>query len=570
MKKRETVPLFTNTEKTVMGVLSVILVIGSLIVSVQPQPSLLGQIPLARDFNPTPVEVKNSIVLKRIDIGNPIGKEIPTLTGNHLAALKSASLQTNEGKTDLKQFLILHKPGEFTGGKLFFGRDNEGRTGHFVKFESHEPVFEYVLSFSPGLKSSVQNDRLPDLVEVILPIFGREYVVIDAEYNVNLKVVRLKLLGPVGTVQFEDSIEDMKFNRGVVINGKRPNAEVRITGQFANNRLSLAEIRYRPTGEGHEGDIYIPPRNGLRNRMKIPESLLSLSFDIVYSGLKSEPAGFVGGEFISFHGKGGGNYELSFTNGLGQSYSIPLVATDPYFKYGDDDQDLVFKEGGNNADFNIDRSDVFVVTSKQDIHGITNVLSYSRVMYEQGEIIFDDLAGGSKTEQFDRTTGRGSLVVAGNAFTFFVSPNEPHPIVIDQNGDGGIDGDEARIVLKSGANLDLGASNVIGGNEIELRITTPSRLFAEPAGDEVIPFVIREKAEGPDIEFPDPGPLTIKRADGEDRGLSRFGVYMVRNPKRIPSQVVFNFPTGAARVGPADGSVLVTFEREKFLKKKKV
>ncbi|MBI4148267.1 hypothetical protein HY490_03165 [Candidatus Woesearchaeota archaeon] len=566
--KDDTIPLFSNNTKAVLGVMSVVLVLASLVVSQQPPRSLLGQIPLARDVRPMPTQISDSFVLRHIDIGDPIGRDQPTLSEAHFKSLRSADLQTNEGKTRVQQFLILSKPGDFQGSTLFFGRDNDGRIGHFLKFESNEPMFEYVMAFSAGLRSALQDTILADFIEVYLPFFGRPFVVVDAQYNQNTKVLRLKMLGPVGSLQLEDTLGDQKYNRGVMLNGNRLDAEVRMQGQFANNRLSLSEIRYRPKAQGHDsGDIFVPPRNGLKTRLKHPGSLLSNSFDIVYGGLRSEAGLAFAGDTLAFTGKGR-DYDLTFVNNLGQAYKIPLVTTDPQFKYGDDDQDLVFKEGNNQADFNIDRGDIFLLTSRQDIVGTTTVLKYRTVTYDQGRIVFDDLAGGDRTVNFDATTGQGTLVSAGTAYAIVVSPTAPHPIVVDQNGDGGIDGDEARIVLKSGQILDIGDSNVIGGNQINLRLTTPARFFDEPTGDESINFVITKNADGPTIEFPDPGALTVKRSDRIDRGLSRFGVSMTRDGKRTPAQVVFSFPTSAGRVAFSDGTVLVTLEREKYLKKK--
>ncbi|MBI4017134.1 MAG: hypothetical protein HY363_05590 [Candidatus Aenigmarchaeota archaeon] len=567
-KTEETTPLFSNNTKAFLGVFSVVLVVAALFLSEQPEAYVVGQIPFARDISPPIQQAGNTFVIKNIDLGDTIGKDAPTLTVHQLRDLSSATIQTNAGKTELNQFLILQRPGVFTGGEFIFGRDNEGRLGSFLRFKEDEPMFEYVMTFSPGLKSMLQNGRLTDLIETTLPLLGRRYTIVDAQYNENTKNILLRMMGNAGVIDFEDHIGDLKFDHGVKVNKQFVNADVRITALLVNNLLTISEIRYQPKAQGYLGDVYIPPSNGLRTRITHPGLLLSTSFDIIHSSKKTQAAAY-GGEYVTFDGKNG-DYKMTFSNDLGQQYTVQLVTTNPNFKYGDDDEDLVFKEGSNNADFNIDRNDVFILTNKEDINGVTNVLRYNRVLYDAGEIIFDDLAGGSTTTAFDTATGKGTLVSSGNAYTFFVSSGGEHPIVVDQNGDGAIDGDEARIVLRTGSMIDLGASNVIAGTQIQLSITTPRRLFDEKQGDETVNFVITEKSEGPDIEFPNPGALTIKRDKGGiDRGLSIFGIYMVRDPNRIPSQVVFQFPgAGTVRTPQKEGSAVLTLEREKFVKKR--
>ncbi len=563
----ETTPLFSHAMKVFLGVLSIVLVLFSLVISERPVPSLLGQIPLARDVMPQSRPVGNTFVIKNIRFGDAIGKDVPVLTERHLGLLRAEPVETNAGKTDVRQFLVLHnsEPGGFSGGEMVFGRDNEGKLGQFVRFRQDKPLFEYVIAFSPGLASSVQDGRLTDLVQAELLLFGKPFYIVDAEKQEQR--VRLRLMGSFGMFEFEDSnVGDALFEQGVRGKSGMLDADVRITGFKSQNVFFITEIRYRPRSVGHEKkDVFVPPRNGLRTRLRQPATLLSSSVDIIYGGVKGQ---VLTGDTVNFEGKGD-DYFLSFVNTYGQSYKIPFVTTDPSFKYGDASHDLVFVEGASSADFNIDQNDLFIVTNKLDINGVTNVLRYSRALYADSKIVVDDLSGSSKTVSFDAGTGEGTLIVSGNTYRFFVSAAGDHPIVVDQNGDGVIDGGEARIILRAGNRLDIGSSNAIAGTQIALSITTPSRLFAEPKSDETINFVINKESEGPDVAFPSPGALTVIRdKDKIDRGLSVFGVSMVRDSAHVPSQVIFQFGGIGDLQLSSEGTAVITAERERFVRRK--
>lgn len=563
---KKTVPLFTNNTKLGLGVLCVVLVFGALVVVEFARPVAVGEVVRYPYVVPEP---SNSFVVQDVAVGELLGSTFPALTRAHLLALRPYKIQTNAGRSEVVQSLVLSQPGVFRGGELFFGRNNEGRTGHFLKFGSDDGIFEYVLSFSPGWSSVVSDGLLSDLRESQLTLMGRTYAVLEAAVDAVAKRVSLKLMGEAGAVRLVDGYADDVFSDGAEVRGKRVDAKVRVKGVLNGNVFTIYEIRYRPLGSGPLGDVFVPPNNGLRSRLRDPGVLLSSSFDIIYGGFKGGSS-LGGGGTVSFSGHGK-EYRLNFVNSIGQAYSIPLVTTEPNFKYGDDDEDLVFKEGGNGADFNIDRNDIFVVTNKEDVSGATNVLRYNRVLFDRNEIVIDDLAGGSQTVIFDEATGEGVFTASGKVYRFVVSLMSPHPIVVDQNGDGSFDGDEARIVLFQGSQLDLGSANTIAGSQIELSVITPRRLFAEPENDEMISFVINEESEGPDLEFPNPGPLTVKsESGGVQRGLSVFGVYMVREGSRVPADVVFVFPGAGSMLGrsQAEGRVMITFEREKYVRKK--
>ena len=148
-----------------------------------------------------------------------------------------------------------------------------------------------------------------------------------------------------------------------------------------------------------------------------------------------------------------------------------------------------------------------------------------------------------------------------------------HPIVIDQNSDGAIDGGEAKIVLRSGGRLDLGSNNLIGGSSITMTLTTPKRLFAEPTTDEVIDITLTRDGSTLDINVPAQTEVTLYRDKaGTDKGMSKFGVYFLRDKRSKDSaQLVVEYPRAGVFNIPAtaqgEAAVAITLEREKFLRK---
>ncbi len=569
--------IFDYETKAFLSILAISLIGMALVVSQQPLPSTA--------FFTGPVfktPATNTYLLKSIDIGESIGEDIPMLTKNELKGLEDGSVHTNAGKTDYSQYLILKKTGTngFDGGSVIFGRDQSQKTGNYIFFEEDERMFEYAIIFSQGLASKMQNNRLVDVENKYLTILGSSFVIVQTDIDAEQKRVKLRLMGSEGIIDFEDrNYADTEYERGARVNSKLVDAEVRIMGTVANDKFFISEIRYAPLASTRtSGDIYISPRQGLRGRLKDASALLVNGLEFIYGGLTSGTAAVQnvgGGEFVVFAPKGNDQYDLTFTNDLGVQYDIPLVAVSgSTFKYGSSKKDLVYTEGNDNTDYNIDRGDYFVVNNKNDLHGVTNVLEYNGIRYDDATVDFLDI--GTRQEKsipFDKSTGQGYLVVSGNTYTFYVSSTGEHPIVIDQNGDGAIDGGEAKIVLRSGGRLDLGSGNIIGGNSITMTLTTQKRLFAEPTTDEVIDIVITRDGSTLDVNVPPQKEVTLYRSkERTDKGMSDFGVYFLKDKRnRDSGQLVIEYPRAGVFNIPStaqgQAALAITLEREKYLRK---
>jgi len=418
------------------------------------------------------------------------------------------------------------------------------------------------------------------LEEESIIMLGKTFAIVEARVDTSTKRIEIRLIGPDGIIKFVDNdYSDNAFSSAKSeVNGKSINGFANIQGfESANDIFRIERIRYRFFPQAKVGsDVYVPPRRGVQQYLREPEGMLTRSFDILYGGLgtavkASMPAKPTGNK-VMFDPKGDTQYNLVFINNLGQKYNIPIVNNKGVFKYGDESRDLIYIEGSSDADFNIDVGDWFVVTSNTDINGYTNIIRYNTV--SGNTIAFDDLAGEHKEVSFD-SDGNGNLAVLGTTYKFKVD-SATNSIVVDQNGDGSFDSDEVRIIFFGGQRLDLGSSNSIGGSSVTMKYITPSRLFSEPSSDEEVSITVSTSGGEVDIDVPDQSAVSLIRddVDSMDKGMTTFGNLFILNDQLEPSELDIYVPSGqiAGGVsigsgGQAQGFVVITLEREKFVQK---
>ncbi|MFQ5620459.1 MAG: hypothetical protein ACE5FT_01290 [Candidatus Nanoarchaeia archaeon] len=527
-----------------------------------------------------PAKVRQTVVITGIDLNDRIGEDIEVLTGRHLSSLASGRISTQAGQTVYNQILRLRESGTPTlnGGVLTFGKDEKGNVDDFVMWQANQPLFEFELEFNPGLEGELSGTTSDDLEGESLLLLGRPAYItrVDASGT----KIKIRLFTGSGEVEFEDNdVTDNSFEQGVEMNGRGLDAQVRIKGRVTSTRVKIFSIEYRPDARNRiSGDIYVTQHRGLRGYLMEPEALLNPGFDIIYGGMSGglERAatstmrrGYVpSGNRVHFRPSGGDQYRLQFTNNRGKMYVIPAyVLVGGSLKLGDEGRDLVVKEGNNNADFNIDVGDYFVVSSGTSTSSDTNVLRLQSVTGDR--IFFDDLAGGSYEEHFE-ASGEGVLSVGGRNYAFVADPTNER-IVVDQTGDGGFGGDRARLILSGGAQLELFTASA------QLRI--PKKLFKDdqPSGDQVTTINLFE--DDGDIDLDVPTQSTVDLEKGVNRvktGMTTFGTHFALSETRTPADLVITVPTGqvGARAFVADttstgqtrGWVVITTERERFLR----
>jgi len=288
-------------------------------------------------------------------------------------------------------------------------------------------------------------------------------------------------------------------------------ASVKIKGAWAtaNETLELSSIQYVLKADSPKGDIFIAPGHGLREYLDEPEGMLSDDWDIRYEGLAD-----TGVSVIRFDASGNDAYHLQFTNREGLEYDIPFVDNSQddagsIFKYGDEDDDLIFIEGclnvssggcpaGNasvvtalwntsnavDADgsfYPIDEGDYFVLTDSGgnsfkagDETSFTHILTYESIDTTNHQITFNDQATGQRELTYTVVDASGvagtadTLIVGGNTYKVWISTgamgagdsgNGKYPIAVDLNADGDVAFDQVDIVVNGGGILRLGGLN---------------------------------------------------------------------------------------------------------------
>lgn len=533
-----------------------------------------------------PGEPSNTLVISGIDIGQSIGFKSPSISGNEFACFADRNIQTDRGRATMRQYLLLRDPtvGGFNGCSVVFAESDQDKTGIFMRCLSSEDMFSFLMEFDPSLDSDIEDGELEDILEETLPIFGMGYTIVRADVKGDR--LELRLIGPAGSIDFSDDYTDNSFSDDVAANGKQiMEGRIRVRGFSSGDEFRIQSIEYRLRPLASVGkDIYVGDHQGTKQHLRTPEGFFG-DFDILFAGVGNAPpkvsapapkpkkssGSSMGGAF-AFDAAGDDQYYMIFTNARGQRYKFPIVALDGgALRWGDEDQDFLFTGAGAGPAFNIDLHDLFAVTNRQDPQGVTNIVEYSSVDFDQGKAYFNDLAGGNTVGMFDMATGDGTVVLGGNSYAFRVDTADPHSMTIDQNGDGTLGG-EAEIVVAGGMRVDL-AAGFTGKVEIDPRLYTDEA----PAGGETINFAFME--DDGDVNIDVTSGVTLIKDDSSRMklGMTQFGMGVALDDRRDTARDLFFGASGAAfsqsppqhssAGGQSQANVLITCERSEFVKK---
>ncbi len=329
-----------------------------------------------------------------------------------------------------------------------------------------------------------------------------------------LGATKLELRDTNYTDSERDSATALGFNQGVEIDEETiEDAFVQIKGNELNSgeKFEIISIKYRLTGDALPGykDVYVAPGKGVREYLDEPQGMLGLEWDIKYEGLDD-----IGVSVIKIDPQGDDEYTLEFENMNGNVYKIPWMTYEGgSFKYGDDNDDLVFVEGnftealsaaalnlsddgltgvstGSRPAFNIGIHDYFVLsdTNKNtgagmhdlskgyDDTAITHIVRYNSIDTSDRTLSFDDEATGSKEFTYESLAvtsgtaiGKAELIFSGNTYVAYVANTtengNDNPLTIDMDADGSIDRAEVRITINGGGIFDLGLANYSDGGD---------------------------------------------------------------------------------------------------------
>jgi len=288
-------------------------------------------------------------------------------------------------------------------------------------------------------------------------------------------------------VQFKDNYKSTDYG-SVEVNGDTLRyGEVQITASDNTDEVTISSIKYRMEIDAADGgEIYVPEGKGLKEYLSEPESMLFPEWDIRFEGVSDEDT-----TEVNLKLKGDDSYELDFTNRNGNHFNVPLMDTTGSFKYGDDSNKLWIVEPYDGADklFLIAEDDYFLFNDLGTEKGDSNVAQLSNVESDSISIYID---GTERLVSYD-STNQTTITIGNKNYKLWVDPTNKK-IAFDNNGDGLVNGNEAKIVTENGLIIDLGTQNTTDGSLISpnIKLTTLSKLTDESSADLITSFDVED------------------------------------------------------------------------------
>lgn len=254
------------------------------------------------------------------------------------------------------------------------------------------------------------------------------------------------------------------------------------------SQVRINNIKYT-LGADYEyrSEAHLAAGQGLAQFLRYPEAMLNSGWDIVYEGL-SQPAH----SLIEFDPRGDDEYELTFTNRRGDTFSIPFLyarQSDQTVYFGSDQERLLLDE--SNEWDHIAPDEYFVVTHNgADSAGDTYVLEWTDVNTNDNILRFSHAATGAEivssyTTAYNRNdTGAspqvqnvtsvtgvdlnnpsGNILLGGRSFDFWLSHDggENYRLAVDMNNDKALTSTGVNIVTRGGGILSFTAT---GGTDV--------------------------------------------------------------------------------------------------------
>jgi len=546
-----------------LGIFAIIAILGiatlMLSVTMVPEPSFMA---VQFASYPRPPSGTGDTIVVRLDVGEFLGNEFESATEAQFAGLRSGTVHGKEINADYVQSLRFQEIGKFNGCVVTFGRGETRKTGDFLQCNDY--IFKYQVDFSPGLRSDVVNGELRALDGEDLFLLGDSYTIVDTDVNLASNSLEIRMFGGFGVVDLEDAnYLDDEFHRGVKINGQSTDALVKMKAIESGDQLTIYTIQYLlPANAAYGGQVEVRPLHCVREYLKYAQAMLSPNFDICYKGLTA-PAlpGQIGvaGNQVEVEPLGNDEYIIVASNTRGRRYEIPLAQLPG--SYGIKGRDFIFKEAANEGAPNIEVDDYFLVTHKDDVNGVSNVLRYKGTHGNQAE--FEDLSTGGRMSTFDPATGKGQLLQGEGTYRFVVGPGDA--LAMDQTNDGKINGGEARFIMAGGTKVDFGPGFTV-------KIITPRRLFDDAIADEVTKFKI---LFGSDIDLNVPSPQTtlpgykfkLQSQRGYKQGLTKYGILFTWDTDSDSDSLTLTVPGSYSPVrGGATGDVFISLDRPMIMR----
>ncbi len=518
----------------------------------------------AISYLPAPTSPSGDTIIINLDIGEYISNELAAVGEAQLAALAGGTVHAKDLSTDFTQSMQFSESGIFPGGHVAFGKDEQNRVSDFIQFDSGDGLFKYQVDFGSGLRSSLTGNKMEDIVDEDIRLLGETFTIVNAEFNTGSTAVELRLFGGFGSIDLFDgnSADDNYQSNGAKVNGKSISSLVKIKATMSGGKPTIYSIQYVPLADAVQGgNVYVLPLHCLRQYLQNPAAMLVPNFDICYKGLGASAVGSpspksISGNEVRMKTVGGDEVQMSAANLRGQIYKIPVSQLPGM--YGNKGRNFVFVEAPAPGAPNINLHDYFLVSSKNDVNGVSNVLQYDTIDTTNHQVVFRDLAGSSRDATYDAGTMEGQLLVGEGTYKFVIGAG--NSLAMDQTNNGAIAGNEAVFVLPGGSRIDFGPGFTV-------KVITPSRLFSDPMGDETTNIIL---TFGSYAGFNIPSPQTTvpgymfnleSETPGVRQGLTKWGILFTWNHDNNADDLKMTVPGAysSAVKGGATGNVYITF-----------
>jgi hypothetical protein len=467
----------------------------------------------------------------------------------------------------------------------------EGETGTYtingVDYEVTPVLISDPNSGTPEVKLSVngeithalaagETDLLTDGLEVGI----REILVNSRQGAVSfyLGARKITLIDPtVTTENFDGSVEvnDEDISEG----------QIQVIGNVntANSTFRIAWIKYRYTANSLDGSkVYMPYGGVLRSYIEHPEGMLS-DIEFHYHGLLPAET-----RNLTIIPDGDDAYAMTFSNNDAKRYSFPLLSNKNGWKYGSEDDDLVFVEGTSGADHNIGMDDYFILSNNRGTadadKSITHVLRYTDYDPSTLTLEFESQSDRSILKVPISSSGIGYLIPGAQTYKVNVSDvnGDAPELSIDLDANGAYS-NTVKIVTYGGLIINLGQSVYLndsanssanslvvgdgkvisdaagftpGSGFVQMSAQVLGKRFDTPGIDEIFNWTILQ-ADEIDLQMEDTaydGPLNtdfsdentgfvMTSRDDHTRGLTDYGILIdVYNPSNDPAELVLGIP----------------------------
>jgi len=443
-------------------------------------------------------------------------------------------------------------------------RDGETKT-YTIDGTDYEVTAVFIADNNGGAKLSVNGVITKELDEGETEVLGEDVTVGIQSILTNQREGLVEFFLGANKVELTDTdYQDTTYTEtsGVEVREETvDNTQLIIKATNAStSSVKLNYIKYRVQADD---DHYVPAGAGVKEVVEDDNegAFLTDTWDIWYAGLVKTGSTMIEVNSVSDH-----SYELEFVNNAGDMFTVPVMTNkDGNYKWGDDDDDLVFTEWevGNAADdgtieansTTVGDNDYFVVSDKSDDaddDAITRVLRYQSVNTGDSTVTFKDLSGSDIVVSFTGTVGTtatGDLIVDGVTHKFWVGgAADNNDLAIDLDGDGGVTAGSANfvpLVTEGGAILKLarnattqlfdgttGQLSALGDEDfVNLTVRTIADRFDETGSDEVS-HVKLEDASSNEVDLSvtqvggaSAGLVSDPDADDYDRGYSSYGAF---------------------------------------------